>query len=252
MAYVKDEGTVLRRMMGAFSMRPTIVAVRPYNATIPQPGFAGNYSVGAMSLVRMTQIPIITVRIGNKNDGAADGTVSTTPSLGSSMNTEQWYLENKMIIPKSQSVVFSSDALFFYINRRFQSVNYGAINQPYQFTTLPVTFSGYETVNDTQVTVDQSIKIQGQDKAFEIKSVVCIETAKVGDNNQQLIIGNTAIFNVASDMQVCYDPHGSSRYVKSKDRESNPPVTRLPTSGELSFNTMASTRGTIFVYTQAK
>jgi hypothetical protein len=268
MAYVKDEGTILRRMLGAFSMRPTFVAVRPYSnsmAGFAQPSFAGNYNVSTMSLTRMTSVPIITVRIPNTGDnttaGVRDG---ATISLEKSMDQQQWYLENKMIIPKSQTVVFSRDVVFFYINRRQQTVEYGNIGRPYQFNALPVTFSGYESLNTTLVDCGQRFDVGGE--PFELKSAVCITESSVGvdpaQTGKKLIVGNTAVFVNGSDgasqspkKDYMYDPQGAAEQTSTVGGTygHNEPVTYLNGSAnESNIYHIVNTTGTICVYKKNK
>jgi len=266
MAYVKDEGTILRRMLGAFSMRPTFVAVRPYSNTMAgfaQPSFAGNYNVSTMSLTRMTSVPIITVRIPNTGDGttAASRASGHTIELSKSMDQQQWYLENKMIIPKSQTVVFSRDVVFFYINRRQQTVEYGNIGRPYQFNALPVTFSGYESLNRTTVTCNRQIDVGGD--SFDLKSAVCITESSVGvdpaQTGKKLIVGNTAVFvnpvGQGQSKDYMYDPQGAADQTSTQSGTygHNEPVTYLNGStDQTKIEKIINETGTICVYKKIK
>jgi hypothetical protein len=274
MAYVKDEGTILRRMLGAFSMRPTFVSVRPYNNNFGQPGFAGNYNVSTMSLTRMTSIPIITIRIPNETDGTTagdgvqgiNGATNTPITLENAMSQEQWYLENKMIIPKSQTVVFSRDVVFFYINRRQQTVEYGNIGRPYQFNALPVSFSGYESLNKYPVDCGTTIKVGGED--FSFKSAVCITESSVsigsGNNAKQLIVGNTAVFqgqhgnaSISQQENLMYDPQGAAEQTDRSPNVNttfthNDPVTILNGDANANMKTIVEKTGTICVYQKVK
>jgi len=250
-AYVKDEGTILRRLLGAFSLRPTIVSIRPYYGIS-----AGNYSLNSMAMVQVTTIPIVTLRlplnIQNKN---------VSIHLNEALEQLQWYVENKMIVPKSQSIVYSRDVLFFYANRRYQSINFGSLNAPFNFTALPATVTGFETINTCNINYQSRINV-GNDY-FQLRSVVLVERSHV---NKDLIIGSTAAVVVPSDPSLgridktylLYDPQGAGEQFEYANRfVSNKPITTIPgvtpyhantLGGVESFDRRAQSRGTIFVY----
>ena len=250
MAYVRDEGTILRRLLGAFSLRPTIVSVRPFYGVA-----AGNYGMSAMSLVQVTTIPIMTLRLPlntqNKN---------LTVHLEESLEQVQWYVENKMIVPKSQSVVYSRDVIFFYANRRYQSINFGTLNAPFNFTALPATVSGFETLNTVNINFD--LKLTVGDDDFMLRSVVLVERSLT---NKDLIIGSTSEiiipYNIAqgnyNNTFIMYDPQGAGEKFLDSNNQfySNAPITAISGTRPLnapptveSFDDRARVRGTIFVY----
>jgi hypothetical protein len=249
-AYVKDEGTILRRLLGAFSLRPTIVSVRPYYGVA-----AGNYSLNSMAMVQVTTIPIVTLRlplnIQNKN---------VSIHLNEALEQLQWYVENKMIVPKNQSIVYSRDVLFFYANRRYQSINFGSLNAPFNFTALPATVTGFETVNTCNINYNSRINVG--DDYFELRSVVLVERSHV---NKDLIVGSTAAIVVPSDdslgrigkTYLLYDPQGAGeQFEVGGSYTSNRPITTIPgmtpynanIGGVESFDRRAHSRGTIYVY----
>lgn len=250
LAYVKDEGTILRRLLGAFSIRPTIVSVRPFYGIA-----SGNYSLNSMAMVQVTTIPIVTLRlplnIQNKN---------VTVHLNEALEQLQWYVENKMIVPKSQSIVYSRDVMIFYANRRYQSINFGTLNAPFNFTALPATITGFETINTTNINYEPRINVG--DDVFQLRSVVLVERSHV---NKDLIVGSTAAIIVPLDMQLrrfeqtylLYDPQGAGEHFELNDGSlySNSPITYIPgmspfnaESGVEPFDRRTRTRGTIYIY----
>merc|ERR1711933_111855 len=113
--YIKDEGTILRRLLGAFSMRPTIVVTTPlYNVMSP------NSFVSPNNISKVTTIPMITIRLPLNTQGS-----DLAIHLSHARNQAQWYIENKTFVPKSQSILFTRDILFFYVARRYQTINVG-------------------------------------------------------------------------------------------------------------------------------
>jgi hypothetical protein len=251
LSYVKDEGTILRRLLGAFSLRPTIVSVRPYYGIA-----AGNYSMNPMSMVQVTTIPIITLRLPLNVQQR-----NLTVHLNESLEQLQWYVENKMIVPKHQAIVYSRDVIFFYANRRYQSINFGTLNAPFNFTALPATVTGFETLNTTIINYEPRITI-GDDN-FQLRSVVFVERSHV---NRDLIIGSTAGVIIPVDISLgryeqtylLYDPQGAGEQFEVNngvDLYRNEPVTYIPgvdpfnaADGVEPFDRRARTRGTLFVY----
>jgi hypothetical protein len=249
-AYVKDEGTILRRLLGAFSLRPTIVSVKPFYGVS-----AGNYSLNTMSMVQVTTIPIITLRLPLNIQNKA-----LTVHLNESLEQLQWYVENKMIVPKSQQIVYSRDVIFFYANRRYQSINFGTLNAPFNFTALPATVTGFETLNTTNI--NHSHRINIGDDWFVLRSVVLVERSSA---NKDLIIGSTAGILVHPDpatgryetTALLYNPQAAGeKYLENGVYTSLSPITWMDYNPKFNarpgcdetFTQCAQTRGSIYVY----
>ena len=103
----------------------------PYGVS---PGF-----MTSAGLVKISTISMITLRIPLRNVPNAPAT-----SLEDSLTQPQWYIENKMLVPKSQNILYSKEILIFYVNRRFKTVNITNINAPFNFTYLPQSIAGWE------------------------------------------------------------------------------------------------------------
>lgn len=149
LTYVKDEGAILRRLLSAFSLRPTVIATQPLYGVL-----SNNPHVNPSSITQVTTVPMISVRLPYSGasgmptslGGFADGTLSEVP-LEDVITQPQWYVQNKMLVPKTQQIMYSKDVLIVYINRRYQQVNLTSVNQPYNFNNLPMTVSGFEKLN---------------------------------------------------------------------------------------------------------
>lgn len=244
LTYVKDEGTILRRLLGAFSMRPTIVSTSTF--------YGGSYHIPPSGVANLSTIPMITMRLPLQ---VASGDFAL--SLDESLNQAEWFVEDKMIIPKSRNILFSRDVLFFYVNRRYQSINITSFQSPYNFTQLPTTVAGWEKVNDTVVNFQKVMQILNE--TYELRSVVFVESSK----KSNMIIGCSSGVIVRSNMELglqepthlIYDPQGSTEKFLNEANEfvRNPPITWIPEYGPLnsnveSFSRKASTHGTIFMY----
>lgn len=179
-AYIEDEGSVLRRLLSVFAYRPTIVAVK--NMTNPIP-FSVNASINTLAMTQVTTVPILNIPLPT-NAGPNENVPLTI-----AFERPDWYVENKVLIPKTKAVVHTRDVIFFYINRRVFSVDHTRLlaqNMMPQFSVLPFSISGYENINETRVQLPgltcNDIVING--KKYTSKSIVAIETQKINTNNQ--------------------------------------------------------------------
>ncbi|AYV84753.1 MAG: P4B major core protein [Hyperionvirus sp.] len=248
---VRDEGTVLRRLFGVFSLRPTIVVI----STLSSGVMTANYNLGPMALSQVTTIPIVNLRLPfnfrNRN---------TTVYLNEALEQPDWFVENKMIVPKVKSIIYSRDIIVFYASRRFQSINFGRINAPFNFTCLPTTHSALETLNDVNVSYDSTIVV-GDDR-FNLRSVVFVDKSYI---NKDLIVGCSAGIIIRRDFSInrtdatylLYNPQSANiRFENSEGQYvQNAPIVEIPGSTPFnegaapeSFQKRASRRGTIYIY----
>jgi hypothetical protein len=206
LAYVKDEGTILRKLFSAFSFRPTIVNTQPINPL--QNSLTGAMSnIPLLNSMQTTTIPMISLRLDpftrdqvNGRTGSANQQNAPNPtSLKDALTQDQVYISHKQILIKKQSVVYSREILVFYIHRRFQEIDISKIRSPYCLISLPNTLSQFEKLNAQSVTIDPSFPLatnttnssQTNNDEFELKSIVYVQTSKVANNNgsQDVIYG---------------------------------------------------------------
>lgn len=205
-AYVRDEGTIFRKILGVFSMRPTIVMTQSVSVS-NMPTIAVTRSNLVPSAYQLTSVPMINIRIPFKI--APDTTTATTGiTLKHSMSQIQWYVENNIILPKSQQILNSRDVIMFYIPRRFKSVRHGLFNKAFSFTDLPMTVSGFDNVNETEVLLDgYEMEIMGH--IYDLASAVVVNKGKSLGSH---IVGSSAIIRCDdsglgfSDAWLDYDP----------------------------------------------
>ncbi len=181
--FVEDEGSVLRRLLSVFAYRPTIVAVKSAaNATLP---FAIASNVNTYAMTQVTTVPIINIRLPSNSTG------TSAVALATSLSSPDWYIENKVLVPKTKEVIHSRGVCFFYVNRRSFALDHtklvGGPTLP-QFNVLPFSISGYESVNKCPVELNPTMQI-GNDQ-FNLKSVVSVETQPI--NQTSVISGVTS------------------------------------------------------------
>ena len=258
LTYVKDEGAIVRRLLSAFSLRPTIVTTSPLYGLI-----SNNPHINPNAVSQVTTVPMINLRLPLN-------VYNTTTPIALSTATQQahWYVEGKMLVPKSQSIMYSRDVMFFYVGRRYQMINVGRLVSPYNYQTMPMTVSGLARLNNRQVDYEPTMSLR-DGKTFELRSVIFVDVATQVQSTDQLIIGTSAGVvvkkpNGARDY-VLYDPQSvAAGIVKTTGGTgTNPPTS--PTSmvdrnhpvrtfgtaagtGEAEFKARATQYGTVFVY----
>jgi hypothetical protein len=174
LAFIEDEGSVLRRLLSVFSYRPTIVAVRNQASVSP---FAVGMPINAYAMTQVTTVPMINIRL--PTDKSAGKT-----QLATSLTSPDFYVENKVIVPKIKEVVYSRDTLIFYVNRRSFGLEHSKLVNPQmlpQFNVLPFSISGYENIIDNAVDLVPSITVGGD--SFNLKSIVSVDTQSLSSGS---------------------------------------------------------------------
>nr|QBK88784.1 MAG: major core protein [Mimivirus LCMiAC01] len=254
LTYLSDEGSILRKILSAFSLRPTIVSTSRLYGSIRDPMYGSH--VAAPGVTQLTTIPMITIRLPLEISGRP-----ISISLEEGLYRPQWYVEDGVIIPKTQRIVHSRDIIFFYVNRRYQTVNLTRLRMPFNFSSLPATVAGWESLNTQMVTYDPVMRILND--TYRLRSVVLIEHSPAKKN---LIIGCSAaiispsmsdVTGRESESAFLYNPQAAGLKFRENGSDAeyrqNTPVTWLPMNRSLngsheSFEYMTKTRGTIFMY----
>lgn len=236
LTYIKDEGAILRRLMSAFSLRPTIVSTMPiYGAAIS--GISMN---GAVNVGKVTTVPMISVTLPYSNryiGGAGVAPGAPAVNLDTALSNAQWFVEDKMLVPKQQTVIHSADVLIFYVNRRYQQVQLASANNPFNFNTLPMTVSGFQKLNDYKVNATTPLSIG--DNQFNLTSLVCVNTSPMNNSNDEMITGCSTLI-VGTDGSVSqYDPQNAS--------DGLPTIQNILESDALKAKEQ---KGTIYIYTK--
>lgn len=249
LTYVKDEGTILRRILSAFSLYPTFVSLNRLGGMI----LGSQYMAPSPLDNSVTRVPMITLRLPNHTSGA-----SKAVELEEAVSQVQWFIEHKNFVPKTMQIVHTNDVLFFYVGRRYQSVNVARLNVPCNFSTLPMTVTGWEALNEHPVNAPRVMNILNDD--YELRSVVAVE--KTLAKGKSLVIGCTALVIVPGEIgrtdETCllYDPQGAGVMIDDGTKyERNDPISVIPGEspyvniGDIeSFDQRARCRGTIFMY----
>ena len=261
--YEDDEGTVLQRLLGAFSIRPTIVATSPlYNV------LSNNPMTTQHVMPRVTSMPYVTLKLPvMRQSPEYEGQVH----LHDALNMSQWYVEEGNVVPRNQNIIYSRNVLIFYVPRRAHTLNIGRLvgGPQAHFNRLPRTVAGFDRLNDTQVDFNMQESLHNGDHVYDLKSVVVVEVnqAIAGPQGQgsQLITGCSACIrrdatdDIEADRIYWYNPraaaigHVQPPSTGAQETWSNNPITYISEEGGVDqedFYTKASRRGTIFIYKQ--
>ncbi len=246
LVYGRYDGTVLKRLLSAFSFRPTIVSTTPvYNIVNLNP-----YQQNVRPIV--TAVPMINLRLPPSiND-------NTPISLSDALDQHQYFLENGAMIPRHTSLIYSRGVLFFFVDRRANVIRYNDM-QPFNIARLPLSVSGFERLNDREVDFKEEITIRSD--VYQLRSVVLAEVNRNAPE-RNLVVGSSAVIMIHADPNngvyqseyFQYDPISVSDAVEVGGKLVNrTPVAQIhgtPGVGVpgTSFTEMARQRGIIFMY----
>jgi hypothetical protein len=163
-AHIQDEATILRKLLGVFSYRPIFSQIStPFNR------FGIGYSnISQLTRTTFTNQPLISIRLP----------VDSSPqNLSSFINQSDWFIENKMLVPKNRSIMYCNGPAMFTINRRYQAINYANLNMNFRYVCLPATVTNTSTINETELACTEPIKIG--EEIFKLRSAVVVNKPPV-------------------------------------------------------------------------
>ena len=198
--YGRYDGVIIKRLLSAFSFRPTVVATTRTNI---QPTVLNPYQLNIKPQV--TSIPMINIRIPPSLD--AD---ETPIKLESALEQPQYFIEGGQLSPRQTSIIWSRGVLIFYVDRRSTVISVNDHLNTFSMAQLPLTILGFERINTRPVDFESSPKIR--DEVYELRSVVAAEINKMGDKGTNLVIGSSALIrcpgiSTAADVYLQYDPY---------------------------------------------
>ena len=183
--YSRHDGTILKRLLSAFSFRPTVVATLPYSQVFSMNPYAQNIRPC------ITSIPMINIRLNgyqiNKN-------VNQPIKLSSCLSQRQTFIEDNKLVNRILDVIYSREVLIFYIDRRSHILEF---DSPFNIGRLPSAIGGFERINKNSIDIECSITIKPnttRSDTFCLRSVVIAEMQTVpGDNNKpdSIVVGSS-------------------------------------------------------------
>ena len=253
LVYGRYDGTVVKRLLSSFSFRPTMLA----SSTVNPNNFSTNPYTQNMRPV-VSAVPMINLRLApNINNNNA------VVNLSDALQQDQVLVENGMIVSKQTSLLFSNDVLFFYVDRRANSIRLEEL-KPYNIGKMPVSISGFERLNDQEVEFKEELTIRSD--LYKLRSVVLSEVNEISQNtkDQNIVVGSSAVI-IAQGSEyetpdyLYYNPLGVVKgFEQAGTPVRNDPITLIPMGPqvggyeEASFLNMAKKRGIIFMYQLVK
>jgi len=259
LAYVKDEGTIMRKLLAAFSIRPTIVITMPVYGITPLTSH-----ISAVHTSQITTLPMITMRIPMTLE-KSDEPISLTKAL----SQEQLYIHHRQLTVKQQQILYSRELLVFYVHRRFQTFNTARLTNPYTITYLPMTMGQFERLHDREVSVvlddlkipENPVSGSPQQK-FKLQSVVAVEVREIirdceperpdcreSENKNQIIVSCSAFIRNCNsgDTENFFGWKYNPLELKGAG-ERVQPINKVPKNGKKSFMDAVQKTGTLFIY----
>lgn len=250
LVYGRYDGTVIKRLLSAFSFRPTVVATVPAYQIFNRNPYQQNVSPV------VAYVPMINLKLppSNNNDPI---------DLEESLEQQQFFLENGVIVPKQTSLIFSNQVLFFFVDRRANVIKTINNAQPFGFTNNLSTALGFERLNNREVIYKPIFTIRNDE--YRLRSVVLSEVNQQSDA-KNLIIGSSTVIMIHADHKkgiysneyLLYNPMMvSEAAVVNGTVQRNTPCVQIPENSsnnndEFAFDTMAKRRGIIFMYELTK
>ena len=251
--YGRHDGTVLKRLVSAFSFRPTVVATVPVYQVYNTNPYHQNIRPD------VTSVPMINLRI------MANINTSTAVELKGALQQHQLFMDGNTVVPRQTDLIYSKGVLFFYVDRRAYTMRLNQ-HEPFNLARLPTAVAGFERINMRRVNFGSgSLKLR--DDTYRLRSVVCAEVNR-NFTSSNLVIGSSALVRgsekptevspIYSERYLSYDPLGVTNIVKDPSTGQiikPPPITEIgfgPGTGNssvgTSFTEVAERRGIIFMY----
>ena len=195
MIYGRHDGTILKRLLSAFSFRPTVITTLPIGNVFANNPYAQNVRP------TVTSIPMINVRLQQYQSVSSSAFSKASPTgpvkLKDSLLKVDTFIEGNKLVQRVSEVMYSREVLIFYVDRRANILEYGT---PFNLSKLPAAVAGFERINDIEIDVECSITIRDQDK-FCLRSVVVADTKDQDVNDKdsrKLVVGSsTFLFDYA-------------------------------------------------------
>jgi len=247
----QDEGVILKKLLSIFSFRPTFTNISSYN---------NKYGMGQASLAGLARnsfinLPVANIRLPPSN--------SDTESirLENAINQTEWLVENRMLVPKNKSVIYSRDVIFFYVDRRDRTPTFINPATAYRYVAVPAAMGSVVVVNETQLIFNDELRIGKEN--FLVRSIVLAESAPNMPNvitslSTSLLVLPESIGNYGSPTYINYNPTLASLKILNEDGigyRQNTPFTWLPERSfddGTSFKDSAFKRGTIFMFVKVQ
>jgi hypothetical protein len=211
--YGNSDGTILKRLLNAFSFRPTVIFHMPHMSKIivnenPFQQFTRPI-VTNTSLIYLK--PPMNLNLNN---------TTVRIKLTDAILQQQPVFEHGRMMLKETFITFSNGVLFFYVDRRetkfYDSKLIGTtlnnINLNFSSGIPYSVVSSYDTLSNIEVDVPDTMEINN--RTYILRTFVVAETLKL-DNNKEVITNSSMLFTDSKELVgginniwIRYDPIG--------------------------------------------
>tara|TARA_B110000208_G_scaffold186348_2_gene242796 strand:+ start:129 stop:1982 length:1854 start_codon:yes stop_codon:yes gene_type:complete len=182
---VGDEGLMLRKLLNAFSIRPTIVKTIPRMNVMQTMNYQNRPHNSGQS-IKIETTPMLTMRIQHNT-----GTQYQVSDLLSSV---QYVYDRdvKSIVPKQTDIVYSKSVIIVNIPRRQMVIDYRNLISPQsEWTAMPKNFNGINKALSTPVVCNQSLEVNNE--YYHLASAIKLDVSPLGSGDNNNIIGLSTI-----------------------------------------------------------
>ena len=194
--YGRHDGTIIKRLLSAFSFRPTVIATLPVSQVFSMNPYSQNIRP------TVTSIPMINVRLNAYQDKpitvgstAISGNPRNPVKLSKCLTQQQTFIEGNTLIQRISDVIYSRQVLIFYIDRRAHVLKFG---HPFNITRLPTAIAGFERINTHPVDLECKITVKPESNrpdTYCLRSVVVAEIQPSDVNtrdSRSIVIGSSS------------------------------------------------------------
>lgn len=244
LVYGRHDGTIIKRLLSAFSFRPTVVATSPVYQVFSTNPYHQNVrpSVSSVPMINL-KLPISV----NEDEPI---------ELDDALSQTQHFFEGNMVVPKHTELIYSRGLLVFYVDRRAHVMKLNNV-APFNLGSFPSALAGFERINDRTVNFNDTIKIR--DDQYQLRSVVVSKVNNtVSGSNKNIVTGSSTLLMKHADpakgiMTNSYAEYDPLSVVSNKLHTNNQPmgvIEGTPGVGPKgsSFIEKANSRGTVFIY----
>ena len=251
---IQDEGNLLKKFLSVFSIRPSFTQISSYVQRVSM----GYTNVSGLARTTFVNLPVINIRLPTSVTGNNNSVVH----LDNALQQTDLFIENKVLVPKNKSVIYSQDMIFFYADRKFRTVNFANVNMGFRNIALAPSFIGATTLNQTQLLFADRPRIGRE--MFKLRGVLVLQTPPTGAD---IVTGCSASIVVPADLNrgepndqyLSYNPSVASIKFQSAQSVSgdnqyvsNNPICWIPeyksSADKPGFKDTAYSRGCVFFY----
>lgn len=242
---ISDEGNLLKKFLSVFSIRPSYTQISSYVQRVSM----GYSNISGLSRTTFVNLPVINIRLPS-------ALVSSTPvALRDALEQTDLFIENKVLVPKNKSVIYSHDMIFFYADRKYRTVNFANVNMGFRNFALSPSFIGATTLNPTVLTF-RPVETIGRER-FAIRGVIVLQTPPTGEAIVTGCSASIVMQTSSGPTYLSYNPslasikHQVPDSINGATYVSNPPIAWIPENADnVGFWHSAYSRGCIFFYTK--